>query len=312
MRRLGLVLLCLALPMPAQVAEFSQAYAAAEQQRNEGKVEAFAYRRLYQVALRAFLKIPTDDAAYAAQLPAAGFSAYMAEDFVLSARLFADAIEAAAASDFLVEYRLRSLAKLADLKGAVVCAREYVLAHEAAVSRFLVAEYLPIAAYAGECLRRGDRATGLWCFRALVKATGEHALALANLALAFRYLGDFEQSGALYKRALAAAPEDSILWNDYGIYRKAQGRQGLALQAYRRSIELESAPGNSAAWTNMMFLWRNDKGLVKDSRAAFRKLLAARPHQTLRRRLAIDAILAGTLEGAAAKAVETIGSGVGK
>ena len=86
-------------------------------------------------------------------------------------------------------------------------------------------------------------------------------------ALGFRMLGRLElrerhlpEAGAAFDRALAVAPDDSLLWTDIARLRYTGGEQAQAIQAADRALHF--GPGDPVALAFRALLIRNQNGLA--------------------------------------------------
>src|SRR5690606_21004145 len=96
----------------------------------------------------------------------------------------------------------------------------------------------------------------------------------------------------LYERALAAAAHDDVLWSDYGLCLKSAGRLAEAEAAFAGSVAREAAPGAGPGTVNLALLRRSGRAAALGAPVeALGTVLAARPDQTLARRLLLDELL---------------------
>ncbi len=280
----------------AAQAEFGDRYRAAEKLRLGGEADADTLRSAYRAAASAFELVPTDAAEYASLLPSAAWTAFQAELYPRAAELFGQLIGGESLDEFTVEYRLRSLLRAAQPTACLRAARQFAAGYAEAVDRVLRGAGVgppALQAEAGRLLRVGETELGTWAFRRMAAASQEHPVALGNLALALRFLGQAVECEALYRQALARSPNDGVLWNDLGLFLKGAGRFDEAGAAFRRSLALESRPGVGPATTNLLLLSRNDgQARLPNAGVALAAVLRDRPSAALPRRLCLDRVLA--------------------
>ncbi len=296
MIRLVLALLAFVLllqrPSPAQEA-FAEIYARAIELEAEGAPPE-SLRSSYAAALRAFLRLPPDSAEHGKFLAKAGRAALLAGREAMALELLAEALGEKSADGFTRRWWLEAQLRAAAYAALVRRAREWDREQPDMVLAFLAAgdgsgrpELLEAA---GSWLRGGERDFGLWVFSRTADAG--NPIAIANHALALRNLGELQESGDLYRRALEIAPRDPVLWNDYGLLLKGSGRLDEAWEAFHKSLSLDVEIGQGPATTNLLLLMRNGGRTWSRADASLQSLLRLRPAAALPRRLAIERILA--------------------
>lgn len=292
MRRLCLSMVLLAAPALAQQ-DFSELFEhAIEQERNGGSAEQL--RPAFAAALRAFLKLPADVPQHSSLLPQAGRAALGAGRAALAGELLEQARSAGEIDAYLVAWWLRAQLAAGFVESSLGRARQWDRQYPGPVGEFLAGAdgtgRVALLEGAGRALRRGDHGLALWLFARV--AAGQHPIAIANLALAQRHLDRLDESERSYRRALELAPDDAMLWNDYGLLLKGSGRISEAWEAFQRSYRLEPSQGMGPATTNLLLLSRNAGRDWPMAGAALEALLRLRPEAALPRRLAILRILA--------------------
>ncbi len=247
---LAAVLLCVT-SLPAQYEEFTASYADAERRRQAGE-DAGSVASAYAQAVRHYLQI-ADPEVRRAQRPAGAFSALQAGQHALAAELFAEIAAAGEQDAALFGWRLQALLGAGKDEDALLLGFEQRGEYPDAVLQALGRSSAALPA-ADRLLRRGRTEPALWLFRLQAQAYPEDPVALANLALALRNVGAEEDSEALYRTALALAPQDGLLWNDFGLFLLGTGRRDEAVAAFRRSVACEEDPAASAAIVNLASL----------------------------------------------------------
>jgi tetratricopeptide (TPR) repeat protein len=251
-------------------------------------------RSAYSAALRAFLRLPVDAPETAAFISQAGRSAVLAGRYPMALELLGEALAKTPDDEFLRRWWLEAQLGSGAYELVVGRAREWDQAQPEMVLAFLRGAdgsgRQELLEAAGSWLRRGETDLGLWLF-ARTADTG-NPLAQANHGLALRNLGRLGESEQVYKRALDGAPQDAILWNDYGLLLKGSDRPGEAWEAFQKSFSLDVDVGQGPATTNLLLLMRNGGRSWSRADASLQSLLRLRPQAALPRRLAIDRILA--------------------
>lgn len=284
------VLCALVLCVPgAGQEDFRATYQRAEELRAGGVASAEAIQAAYRAALEEFHRMPAARRADPSWLPSGAFCAWQAGLWSTAAELFAGSMKAGNRDAFNAGFLLRSQLEAGQHDALLRSARELAPVFGDEVDRVLIEEGAMQRARAwivGDAwLRSGDTEAGLWVFRTLARAVGEHPDALANLALALRHAGLEQESEATYRRALSKTPDDASLWNDLGLLFKGAGRFDEAEQALRRSRSLEISPKTGAATTNLavLALRTGQRGLSRPARA-LAVVLTERPDAGLARR----------------------------
>ena len=291
--RVLLAALVLALGAGAQVS-FAERYAAAEQLRAAAGADPAAVRRAYRDALQAFAQEAPAGAALKATLPSAAFSEFQAGEAEAAAELFAESRAAGNRDAFHAEWGIWSLAQSGRGADAIRLAFAERETFAAEVARALAGNFAVVLPAADRRLRAGEPELGLFVFRAISSHGGDDPLALANLALALRHAGDLAAAEATYRRALAAAPNDSQIWNDLGLLQKGAGRRDDAIATLRRSVAVDPEPAGCAALMNLALLGVGAEraGFETPSLALARRLeLHPDAGGGFGRRLALDALL---------------------
>jgi tetratricopeptide (TPR) repeat protein len=231
---------------------FAARYAAAQELRERGADPA-AVRAAYRDALRAFESEAPAGAERRAALPGAAFSACQAGEYEAAWTLFAESRELGNRDAFHAEWGIWALARDGRGADALRLAWREREAFPQEVARAVAANAAVVLPAADRRLRAGETELGAFAFR-LLAAAAETPATLANLALALRHAGDVGAAEAAYRRALALAPNDSLLWNDLGLLLKGAGRTGEALAALRRSVAVDPEPAGCAALLNLAVL----------------------------------------------------------
>jgi protein O-mannosyl-transferase len=77
----------------------------------------------------------------------------------------------------------------------------------------------------------------------------------ADTELQLRYWND---SGTLFRRALAVTTDNESAWNSLGVYLLSQGEEAAAVRCFTKSLTV--APDNDAAWYNLgAYYWRHGR-----------------------------------------------------
>ena len=261
-----------------------------------GGAEPGEVRSAYDGALALYLRLSPEVGRSADWLPSGAFCAYLAGRFEMAADLFAASMDVGHRDAFHAEYLLRAQLAAGQHDPLLRSARRLTAGFAAEVDRVLIEEgglrRAKAWVVADSWLRRGDTEAGLWVFGQLVRASGDHPDALANLALALRHVGREDAAEEAYRRALARAPRDALLWNDLGLLWKGAGRDDEARTALVRSRELEPQPPTGAATTNLAGLGlRSGRHSLPDPAEALATLLAQRPEAELARRAYLDVLI---------------------
>ena len=125
---------------------------------------------------------------------------------------------------------------------------------------------------------------------AIAVIEGSDGPGLARIeGVARQQLGDPEGAAAAYRRALAAAPNDAICWNNFGNALAQTGRYDEAIESFERAITL--APRETGIYLNLAdVLRRADRGAARlkvardaaaiapDDRAVLTELAMAHAH----------------------------------
>jgi tetratricopeptide (TPR) repeat protein len=116
-------------------------------------------------------------------------------------------------------------------------------------------------------LAEAYRALGQWeravgCCRAALRLRPDYPEALCNLGLALQGLGRCDEAIAQFRRAIELRPEYAHAHNNLGIALREAGRHAEALDHFRRAVELD--PAFAPAQTNLgqMLL---DRGLAEEA-----------------------------------------------
>ncbi|MEM7199311.1 MAG: hypothetical protein AAF628_03535 [Planctomycetota bacterium] len=279
------------LVAPRAQDDFRSAYVAAEQLRLDGAAAA-AVSDAYARALDAFLAIAPGADEYNAWLPSGAFTAYCAGAFERAAALFEESMQRGNDDAFHAEHLLRALLAAGRAEPALRAAELLHPRHAAAVLRVVrepgALQQLDAMRQADAWLRDGDTERALWVFRLVAQATAEQPIAVGNLALALRHVGQVAESADLYRQALEAAPNDVILRNDYGLLRKGLGALAAARGILAQSRASETEPGRGPATTNLAVLALRGEGAIPEARAQVSAALALRPDAAFLRRCALE------------------------
>lgn len=177
---------------------------------------------------------------------------------------------------------------------AMTTARKHVVGWPDEVRASLVADEAIVAPAAERAMRQGDVVNGRFAFEQLAAARPQAGYRVANFALCLRQLGEVDEARRQYGLALALAPADLEIENDFGLFLRSQGDVAGALAAFQRSWLLDLARGPESrargpAVTNLVHLAAigRDTGpgdVLSDASRA----LAVRPDAAMLRRLALD------------------------
>lgn len=120
------------------------------------------------------------------------------------------------------------------------------------------------------------RQVGVWrdseaLFQHALRATGPSYLAYNNLGIVARERGRKDQAEALFRQAIAAKPNYAQGWNNLGIEQAETGRLSEAQESFARAIEYD--PNNAAAWLNLGRSWLTTGDPVR-AEGYFRKAVA--------------------------------------
>lgn len=246
----AVVLAALPIPLTAQE-EFDRLYDIAEE-RSRTDPASPSTREAWAAALYAFLQIPADAEGYTPRLLRGGRAALGAGRNQMALELVAESIARQGRSEAHLAVQLRVLIQLDDAGGFLAAADGRFPAVLVAELQQDWASKLSLLGWADQWLRSGRTEDGLWLFRQLAR-TGDPA-DLGNLALALRHAGLQAESERTYELALDAAPDDPVLWNDYGLFLKGVGRPKEAVAAFRQSYTIEPRPGEGPAITNLLVM----------------------------------------------------------
>jgi tetratricopeptide (TPR) repeat protein len=248
-------------------------------------------------ALDIYLQLPEE--ARHRHVAAAAWCALAAEQPALAVDLAEEGRHVGRCSVELIGLHLSALVRLRRWVDWVRQARkDQSDGQEAAVTAALLSEEGALLQAADRLLRRGGDATeaGLWLFRALADARPGNAISLGNLALALRNVGSIDESERSYRAALQASPGDAELWNDFGLFLRATGREEQANEAFERSYSLDRRPGEGPGVTNLVLAGRwgspGDRSRAIPTAVARASLaLSLRPEAEMLRRITIDLLL---------------------
>jgi tetratricopeptide (TPR) repeat protein len=272
---------------------FKEAYARAEELRASGPAKPA--REAYRQALRAFLRLPAPVRGDPGWLRPGAFCAFQSGEHALAVDLFEESMRAGNQDAFHAEHLLRAQLG-AGLHGEMLhSARDLEPRFPAAVRRVLVDDdglgQAQAWLIADRWLRSGGTEDGLWVFRYLARASGDHPHALANLALALRHLGREQECEATYRRALEGAPDDASIWNDFGLFLKGAGRLREAVEVLVRSRGLEARLPTGPATTNLALLGlRTGNHALASPAIALAAVLERRPGAAMARRAYLDVL----------------------
>ena len=274
-------------------AEFDRLYAGALEIYRATDADAEQVREAYGRALRAFLQIPPDAGGYGSRLAQGGRAALGAGRPGLALELALELITREGETEDHLALKLQALLEAGDGEGFLGAARAGADRFPGAVQAAVVADRRReprLLGWADSWLRAGRTDDGLWLFRRL--ADSGNPIELADLALALRHAGREDESERTYGRALAAAPEDYLIQNDFGLFLRGVGRPREALQVFRRSYALEPRPGDGPAITNLVQMALFHPDLVADPPLeSASRALALRPESEMLRRVTLDLLL---------------------
>ncbi len=281
---------------PAGAQEFAELFQQAEHERAHAEAEPKRVQAAYARAWLKWLALPEAEAMVPATLRLGAIAAARAGE----ARRAPELLEAAwAAGNHDAEVAgLRFAVLLANgqseaaVRFAIQCEKDQPGTLAAAIAPAGTVGAPQLLQAADRWLRSREVELGLWTFRAMARACGDHPLALANLALALRHLGRESECDAVYRQALAKAPEDALLWNDYALFLKGTGQLEAATRAFTKGLALENPPGSSPALPNLVLLARSSgQPFAGDVHTAMATVLSLRPDAAFPRRLALDLLL---------------------
>jgi tetratricopeptide (TPR) repeat protein len=128
----------------------------------------------------------------------------------------------------------------------------------AVVLRPGVAAFHANLAEAFRALGQFERAAG--CCRAALRLSPDYPEALCNLGMALQGLARHDEAVSVFRRALDRRPDFALAHNNLGVSLRELGRPDEALRHFRQAVEL--APANPAAHTNLgqMLLDRGQAG----------------------------------------------------
>jgi tetratricopeptide (TPR) repeat protein len=116
----------------------------------------------------------------------------------------------------------------------------------------------------------GDFEGGKEVFERTLEQKG-YRTAYSNLGVAYYYLGDFEKSVALHRKAVELSPDENVKWINLADALYFAGRSGEAMEAFSRAEELSARriavdPTDfdtlfSSAWAQQM-LGEKEKALL--------------------------------------------------
>lgn len=277
-----------AAPAQTPVAAFDAASARLAAAAPDDRAKAAA------LAIEAFLRLPAC-AERDARLVAGANAAAAADRFDLALQWVGEARRLGPPTHELVELHLRALVRAGRFAGFVDQARaDLAGGWQDAAMAVMVAEEARLLPLADLALRRGDAARGRFVFESLAAAAPDDAVRAANLALCLRNLGELAAAEKCYRRARELAPTDPQIENDWGLFLRATGGRGLAVEAFQRSLALDTAvPGGRAGQgpgiTNLLHdAALRPGGPAGDVMPAALAALAVRPDAAMLRRLVLD------------------------
>lgn len=198
---------------------------------------------------------------------------------------------------------VRALVAEGKMEAALKKAQEIERTDPAAVWQALRYDARAWLPQGGAWLRAGRDADAIWVFQVL--ADGEpgpgwvpgEAWALANLALTQRHLGWVDAAEKTYRLGLAAAPLDPLVWNDWGLFLRGQGRLQDARAAFEQSVAVDQDPAVGPALTNLVQLAAMHPAVLpRPPMDLLREGLSRRPNGRMLRRLAIEWLAAERVE----------------
>lgn len=278
--------------------DFTAAWQSAESARLRGGVSPAIVARGYREALELFERLDHASAVRRDNLACAAFAAEQAGEPARAAQLAVEGLAAELGDDaaaYLVEIRVRALVRAKQFDAAVEAVAGLSPRAPDQVVKALRDVYAEAAGGLCEAaelaLRQGETDAGLRVFAGLAEAAARHPTALANWALALHHVGRDDEAEARYREALAAAPDDSDLWNDFGLLLKGQRRDAEAMAAFRRSFALDPSPTKlGPAGTNLALMQRLGRAgePAVDVLASLRGGLGRSPVSAMVRRLVLD------------------------
>jgi Tfp pilus assembly protein PilF len=145
-----------------------------------------------------------------------------------------------------------------------------------------------------ELVRDGDYVAGVAGFERIAEVQPNEVFAWANLALAQRHAGWYDQCIESYRNALTHAPEDASLWNDLALVYQGAGEKDQAIFHYHRAIEVaRESDGARNAVTNLYVLSLTDPGTNRRWLPALAEVVAADASRLRARILLLRALGAG-------------------
>jgi tetratricopeptide (TPR) repeat protein len=274
-------------------AEFDLLYAEAQQSQSAPDADAEQVLRAYGRALRAFLQIPPDANGYGSRLAQGGRAALSAGRPGLALELALELITREGETEAHLALKLQALAEAGDRDGFLAAARaaedRFPGAIQPALAEDRRRDPRRLLGWADGWLRAGRTEDGLWLFRRF--ADSAHPFELADLALALRHAGREDECERTYRRALAAAPGDFLLQNDFGLFLRGVGRTREALEVFRQSYALEPSPGEGPAITNLVQMALFHPDLLDPPLEPAARALALRPESEMLRRVTLDLLL---------------------
>jgi tetratricopeptide (TPR) repeat protein len=271
------------------------AYDQAQALRERADAQPAAVRAAYARALQQFLRLDAGSAEQGRWRSVGAFCALQTARYELAAALY-EAELGAGAGEAAAEGLLQALLEDRQLEAFVARARELEGAFAPAVDRVLggkgrIGDPRLLAA-AGQWLSIGRTDPALWVFERAARASGEHPIALANLALALRRIGHADDCERAYRKALAKAPGDHLIWNDLALFYKGAGRISEAAEALAASRQHDPDRGSGPAATNLALLaLQHGARPLGDPLPDLARLLAARPDSEIARRVCLDLLL---------------------
>ena len=197
----------------------------------------------------------------------------------------------------LAAVRLQALIRLGRLSEAAALVAKHRHSRPGVLAPALRAEERALLPLAAAALRTADQGAGRLMFEELARLAPVQPYRLTNLALCLRQIGEVDAARRVYEAARELAPDDLEVWNDYGLFLRANGRHAEALRAFERSVtlDLDRAAAERAKGpgiTNLMHLEALAPGSAgRDPVPVATEALAQRPQATMLRRLMLDVVL---------------------